>query len=215
MTNIAHKRKADSGSGMTLLVTLLVMSVLLSISASLLNISLKQYRLSGIARDSEMAFQAASAAMECAVFNDVQTTPSPFSVNVDGTPVDEVGEGSRLLEPLNCMGDSSNDIEETNDGEVVSREEQLFRFQWNAAGPGNDVCSEISVYKFSEMGASTDVIEMATQMGVPPNPRTKCRATTDIDSPIVCTVIRTRGYNVPCNRLNDPRAIERELVQRY
>ncbi len=57
--------------GLALLITMLLMSVLLGISTSLLNVTLKQYQLSGIARSSEIAFHAANAGIECLSYHDL------------------------------------------------------------------------------------------------------------------------------------------------
>lgn len=52
-------------SGFALLLTLVVVSVVLAIGLSLLDITVKQLSLSSTARDSEVAFHAANAGLEC------------------------------------------------------------------------------------------------------------------------------------------------------
>ncbi len=120
-------RTHTSQNGVTLLVTLLLMGVLLAVTTSLINITLKQYQFSGISYDSEVAFQAASAGMECTQFNDW--------VN------DEFRIGN-AHDPATCFGVASADL--AGSGAVSSGEEQEFRFSW-----GNpNVCTEVSVFKF-------------------------------------------------------------------
>ncbi len=184
--------------GIALLVTLLLMGVLLAIGASLINITLKQYQFSGMALASETAFQVANAGMECILYHDNPKLPdaSPFDVQGDGTTVPE--EGS-----ISCMnGVVSSDIEPSNNGTVVSGEEQLFRFEW---GSSPTVCSEISIYKFHSDSATVPV----TVDGV------SYRST---DCPIggVCTVVKARGYNASCSDIiSGIKVVEREYTQVY
>lgn len=119
--------------GITLLITLLLMTVLLGISASLLNITLKQYKLAGIAKDSEMAFQAANAGIECAAYNDLSDK------------FDIPGGNS-----MSCFGTVSAGVVNNL---VSSGGEQKFRFAWGTP----TVCTDISVYKFYNPVANEDM----------------------------------------------------------
>jgi hypothetical protein len=175
------------------------MSVLLGISSSLLNITIKQYQFSGIGLASEQAFQAANAGMECLSYwdNNIDGTfpdypTSRFDVNGDGTPTtSETG--------VSCMGDTDDDI--LNSGvSVTSGMEQKFRFSWGTPA----VCTEVSIYKFYNTGSSQS---MNTALGL--------TGTNDCAPGVVCTVIRSRGYNVACAASFPLRTIERELTQRY
>jgi hypothetical protein len=191
MKQHAHER------GIALLVTLLVMTVLLGVSASLLNITLKQYQFSNIGLQSEMAFQAANAGMECILYHDYLNYPtSKFDVNGDGSGVaPESG--------IACMGQSSDDL--VNGGNsVVSGEEQRFRFSWRDTNVANSptLCTEVSIYKFYSTNSAQDMSAALRRSGT-------CAADT------TCTVIQSRGYNVACGSVQTPRTIERELTQRY
>lgn len=185
--------------GITLLITLLLMGVLLGVSASLLNITLKQYQISGISLASEVAFQAANAGVECILYHDLprdQEDPGPFMVNGDGS---QVGEAT-----ISCMGGvSSSDIEPSNNNTVVSGEEQRFRFSW---GTNPVVCTEVSIYKFYSTTASQQLIVEGRDL----RPGDPCLAGN------VCTVVKSRGYNVTCNQITTgSRVVEREYTQVY
>ena len=96
--------------GLALLITMLLMSVLLGISTSLLNVTLKQYQLSGIARSSEIAFHAANAGIECLSYHDLALAVagvSKFDVpGVAGNTLPEVVS-------ISCMDNKvSADIEQ-------------------------------------------------------------------------------------------------------
>ncbi len=183
--------------GITLLITLLVMGVLLAISASILSITLKQYQLAGIANASEIAFQAAGAGMECILYHDLPTVgESPFAILGDGSTVPE--ESS-----ISCMNVASGDIESSNNGTVVSGEEQKFLFSWGSP----EVCSEVSVYKFFNESAVVPVVINGKNMRPIDGP---CPAGS------VCTVVQARGYNVACSSINtSARVVEREYTQVY
>lgn len=193
--------------GIALLITLLIMSVLLGVTASLLNVSLKQFQLSNVAKDSEIAFQAASAGMECMLSHDYEQYPySIFNVNGDGT-------GTTTESDISCMGQTSNDsVAGDGDtlptgvtqhaGQVDNGEEQRFKFSWKNDIDLSEVCSEVSIYKFF---STNSAVSMSVALG----PSDTCPAG------ITCTVIKARGYNVACNNIGTQRTIERELVQRY
>lgn len=62
------KNKGHSQGGFALFVAVVTASIILSIGISILNITLKQFQLSGTSRESEMAFSAADAGLECAMY---------------------------------------------------------------------------------------------------------------------------------------------------
>ena len=145
---IKSMRIQKNHDGITLLITLLLMGVLLGVSSSILNITLKQFQLSGIAYQSEVAFQAANAGLECAQFHDWEN--NSFDVPSDGT---------RAAASVACMEEVA--VFDSL-GTAGSGDEQKFQFSWGTPG----VCSEFSVYKYySETG---DVA-----MGIRPEPCTR------------------------------------------
>jgi hypothetical protein len=179
-----NKRKKQEG--ITLLVTLLLMGVLLGVSASLLNITLKQFQLSGIGYSSELAFQAANAGMECALYRDW---------------VSKEYEIGALRNSVQCFASvSSSDIgsDPNTNGNADSGEEQLFRYTW---GSNPQKCSQVSVYKF--LGPADLRVN-----GVDVRPSSDCPTNT------ICTVIQARGYNVACAATaTASRVVEREYTQ--
>jgi Tfp pilus assembly protein PilX len=178
--------------GIALLITLLIMTVLLGVSASLLNITLKQYQFANIGLASEMAFQAANAGMECMLAHDYELYPfSKF----------DVGEVSPTVECMDGVSDTGSA------GTIESAEPQYYQFSWGTP----EVCSDVTVYKFFEDRADdgdTTGPDMEAALG----------RTGTCPEDVICTVIRSRGYNVGCPGSGNsfpPRTIERELTQRY
>lgn len=201
---MGHIRRQE---GIALLIALLLVGVLFGISTSLLNVTLKQYQLSGIAFASETAFQAANAGIECALYHDFPTTGvSPFDVPGDGS--------EQLAQPsISCMGSTISAVNVNNgtytgdgDGRAVNGEEQQFTFNW-PSGTYPASCVEVSVYKFY----STTGNVLVTVRGVP-----MMTAPSLCQQNSVCTVIQSRGYNVACSERNTSgRVVEREFTQVY
>lgn len=186
--------------GVTLLITLLLMGVLLGVGASLLSITLKQYQLAGIAYSSEMAFQSATAGMECALYYDFpKSGVSPFDVPGDG------GEQSTIPQ-IQCMGSgatSAEAVDDDGDRKMKSGEEQRFQFSWGAP----ETCSEVSIYKFFSDSNDLDLIVEGIKVREEQCPQNSS-----------CTVVKARGYNVSCGAVNagtNPRVVEREYTQVY
>lgn len=181
------KLKHTHERGIALLITLLLMSVLLTVSASLLNITLKQYQFASIGVASEQAFQAANAGLECLMWQDYESYPvSQFDVG-GATP------------SISCMGGPSTlpRVESS----TSESEEYTYRFSWGDPG----LCSDVTIYKYF---STTGAVDMSGALGRPGI----CA------QGVVCTIIRARGYNVSCPATGDPfppRAIEREITQRY
>lgn len=191
------RKQYTQQDGLTLLVALLTISILLAISASLLNITLKQYRLSGIARSSETAFQAANAGAECLQYYDKATgVAGTFDVPGDGTE-----QASRPQ--ITCFGQtvSASMTDDDSDGLMKSGEEQHFQFEWGGA---EAVCTDVSMYKFYDEDASAPMVvngQVVRNVGCPQG--------------TVCTVIKARGYNTSCSGLSNNRTVERELTYVY
>jgi hypothetical protein len=184
-------------NGLALLITMLLMSVLLGISTSLLNVTLKQYQLSGIARASEVAFHAANAGVECLSYHDLTLAVagvSKFDVPGDGSTAPEVLS-------ISCMDNQvSSDVEPLNNGTIQSGEEQRFEFEWGTPA----VCTNVSIYKFHNDSGIEPVVAAGQTFRVGGCPQGS-----------TCTVIRSRGYNTGCANLANPRTVERELTQIY
>lgn len=121
VTRTAHRARG----GFALLLTIIVVSVTLAIGLSILNITLKQYTLATIARDSELAFHAASAALDCALEAERSYTPPTIPGNL----------------PVSCVNQDTNMSGSTSDGGKTRTFSHTFT--WNAGG--TSVCSEFDV----------------------------------------------------------------------
>jgi hypothetical protein len=176
-----------SEDGLTLLITLLLMGVLLAVTASLINITLKQYQFSGISYDSEVAFQSANAGMECVLYHDWETQSFDLSER----------RGA-----ITCFSSvSSDDLAGAIGGPVGSGEERRYQFEWGDP----TICTDVSVYKFTDPSADVPLVVDGISI-----------REQDCPAGSTCTFIQARGYNVSCEDIGtSPRVVEREYSVLY
>ena len=73
MYHYISARFAATKQGFVILIAVLVASLLISLGAFIANIALKELALSTSGRDSQLAFYAADAAIECALYQDLHS----------------------------------------------------------------------------------------------------------------------------------------------
>jgi len=111
--------------GFTLLIAILVIGIILAIGLSILNITLKEFILSGIARESAIALGAADAGMECALYWDRSSQGDTFDVGAAASSITCMGQ------PVSAGGGASG----------VSQD---FSFTWGDPA----VCAKVYVTKY-------------------------------------------------------------------
>lgn len=172
--------------GFTLFIAILTASIILAIGISILHITLKEFILASVARDSQMAFYAADGGMECALYwdNSIAAAGSKFipssgaqTISCMGGAVQQVGGGGNELVGGLSYGTTEN-----------------FQMQWGTP----TLCARVSVTKYSNASSPISLPDGST-----------CAAG------LVCTIIESKGYNRACTGLDDPRAVERALRSRY
>ncbi len=174
--------------GFTLLIAILVVGLVLAIGLSILTITLKEYLLAGVAKQSVIALSAADAGLECGFFWDQNPT--------DGNKFDVVGESTAppLGTPFSCMGVSPSP---TTQG-AISGALQEFQFTWGTVP--NQVCAKVTVIKHYNAGADISM------------PIGDCRSQPqNCPKGAECTCIVSRGYDKACTNLSGPRTVERAL----
>lgn len=75
---------------MTLFIAVVIMGILLFISFAVVNITIKSTLFASSGRDSQYAFYAADAGIECAIFWD-SGEPSKFATSTSGSPISCAG----------------------------------------------------------------------------------------------------------------------------
>lgn len=105
-------KKIKQNKGFIILFAMLISSLILLISSGIYNIVQKQVVLSSYARESQKAFFAADAAVDCALFNDISPLIAQTAFSVDGLttyPVDiTCGGGTTKVSLLNSTTGSDN-----------------------------------------------------------------------------------------------------------
>lgn len=211
-----HKKRHEQG--IALLVTLLLMSVLLGITSSLLNVTLNQYQLARIAEDSEMAFEAANAGMDCIAWLNAKNPPnSVFNIPLTGRPPLNNANGNEI----HCLGEQSSDLvsDTSNPNQKKphtdtvnlsqSGDKQNFAFSWKARNSNQEQCSAVSVFKFFEPLPGDGIgPDMSGALRKPPG-------TVRCAEGFICTVIQSRGYNAKCTDRYKKGVIEREITRLY
>ena len=186
--------------GFTLLLSVLISGIVLAVGLSLLSVALKQFKISSIGLNSEVAFQAANAGVECVKYWDLSSVDGgSFDVPGNGTP----SPGGRT--DITCMGGTETACVTNpagngcNNAGARSGEEQEFEFIWTNGGI--DICTNVSVWKFFDVSSD--------------QPMASAGVNRDCPTGVECTVIHSRGYNRDCNQLNSLKTVERELFVRY
>lgn len=116
--------------GFALLVAVLISSVVLAIGISMLNITLKQYLFSGIGRESEIAFYAADAGMECALYWDASSQGGKFDL-------------ASVASAITCMGTT-----QATPAGGTSGTQKPFQFEWTSGA--QTVCAKIGITKYND-----------------------------------------------------------------
>lgn len=129
---------------MTLFIAVVVMGILLFLSFAVMNITLKGTIFSSSGRDSQYAFYAADAGLECAIYWDSRFDPSKFATSTSG------GAGS----PISCAGSSivnSAAIPGTTTptliGGTVANPTSVFYFNLNYGVNPLPFCAVVTVTK--------------------------------------------------------------------
>ncbi|MBY0309954.1 pilus assembly PilX N-terminal domain-containing protein [Patescibacteria group bacterium] len=201
-------------SGFALIMSLLVVSVVITAGLTILDVSIKQVRLSGNAKDSEIAFSATTAGLECGRYwrrglTDVMENVSGGAPdNVTGVSCFDIGSTPSTVSPVEVNGVSGG-----GRAYVYNKE-----FSW---GSGVDArCSKVTTMIIvSDPGAASSIV--LSQSGqnndmrefFPGYPDTVTSKTCPAAG--ICTVMSARGYNRSCSMINSPGTIEREVLLEY
>jgi len=195
---MAASMRHSQESGFALLISLIVVGVVISVGLAVLDLTIKQVQLSTNAKESELAFHAANAGMECARFWRRASSSEM-----------EVGD------PINpeCFGTTpfANTIDDTAPVFVGDGESFLYsyEFTWGGADPR---CTQINTVVASSSPLSTGVTTTNMTTLIPGYP--------DGDSKFCepgsrCSTISVRGYNRPCATATGRGVVQREVLLQF
>lgn len=198
MPIIKKTQQLEKEKGFALLITLVVVTVLISIGLSVLDLSIKQVRLATNAKDSEIAFHAANAGLECALYQR-RTSEDAMELGVSFTA------SCFAQAPVPAIG--TKITSGVSGGDVY---QYKYQFTW---GTSPDIrCSQINTVVGSSSASSALTISGLTTGAAPlvpgyPDGNTKvCEAGTK------CSIISVQGFNQPCANVGSYGTVQREVL---
>lgn len=190
-------------SGFALLMTLIVVGVVLSVGVSILDLSVKQVKLSTNAKESETSFHAANAGMECARY----WRRASASLMETGQPISPV-----------CFTQSAGTISPSalpsgvtliGNGDVF-----LYKYDFTWGPPSAVRCTKVDSFIASSSPLGTGVTTTNMLNIFPGWPKTG-NTYSYCDAGSRCTVLSVRGYNRPCSTANGYGTVEREVLIQF
>jgi hypothetical protein len=189
-------RTSDTHSGFALLLALIISSVVLAIGASILSISINQVNLSATARESEFAFQAAHAGIDCQWYWRYE--------DADGYTAADANEPNPTI---TCFGESPRVtskyriLEQSGIGYVDS-----FYNVFDWGDPKR--CSSVRMYVMTATGG--DLTVPFTNVGIGDDGVKTCLQGN------TCTVLISSGYNRSCYDIYDSIfSVQREITLEF
>jgi type II secretory pathway pseudopilin PulG len=201
--------KQKQQSGFALLVSLIVVAAVLSIGLAILDLSVKQVRLAATTKDSEIAFHAANAGMECARFwrrdqsAEMTSGSDTAAIECFSATAEDVNasinsdvSGAGVVSPVTAGT--------TGGGDAYVYE---YEFTWNS----NQSCTTITtVVAVSDLSSGVNVTNIQTLIpGYSDGNAFSCPASSQ------CTVVSVQGYNRPCDQKPSFGTIQREVLLEF
>ncbi len=189
-------------SGFALLITILVLSVIVAVTLGIVELSLKQLKLSVDSTDSEIAFHAANAGLECARYtrrkesNDVET---------GGTVTFDCFANSGNTNPVSVAGMYISPPLDSN--------RLLYRYKrditWGTAP--NERCSSIDILGMVAnssftIGNGTGAQSLKNYVNGYETDSKTCEAGER------CTIMSVIGYSSACGATSTPGVLRREIL---
>ena len=195
---IKLSRSHQTERGFALLLTLLVVSVLIAIGLTVLDLSIKQVRLSTNAKESESAFHAANAGVECGRYwRRIASSTMEAGGFIFPTCFSVIATDSRLaiIDPTDINGDGN-----------------AYLYKYSLSWGTKPRCTKIStlVLVASPTGAGLTLRNVQNYIqGYPDNTSKACTAGER------CTILATRGYNRACSTVSGYGSVEREVLLQF
>lgn len=212
-----YRNQKKENEGFVLLLTVIVASVVLAIGLSILELTVKELQLSTLSRDSEAAFHAANAGLECARYwrNQYDDNNNDWPDAEEGLPV-----------TINCFGggnttDTPTDItvDDPNNGGVDVAEAYQYTFvqDWEA---GTNRCSVIDMVVIVP-GLGVDEVTglLRDDQAIVSVDDLPARYPSEVDvvcpSGGRCTIAFVQGFNTTCANRSNSGTIQREVLLRF
>jgi Tfp pilus assembly protein PilX len=146
--NLQKKSEFSSNKkAFTVLFAVIVSSLILALGLGIVAITMKEVKLSGAGRDSQVAFYAADSGLECAEYFDI--TQSAFATSTSDEPVN----------PIVC---NVQNITVTADGDgaaATSTFQMCMKYKDDKSCDTSKPCAEVTVAKYIEGGVKKTNID--------------------------------------------------------
>ncbi len=204
MTRINSRQQKIAG--IALLMTMMVLSVVLAVTLAIVELTLKQLALSVDSRDSEIAFHAANAGLECARYTRRHASTT-FESGANSVPINCFNVSSTLKKV--ALG-----IATTSNGAIGD----IFRYQKSLSWSGNH-CSEIDIITMVVSTTSPTTLYMTG-----PDDRSLAEVFSGYSYSRkgcapggVCTIASVAGYNSSCagNSTSTDGVLKREVLLEF
>lgn len=154
-----------SEKGITLFIAVVIMSILLFITFAVINITLKASLFASSGTNSQYAFYAADAGIECAIYWDSRFDPSMFATSTAGT----INCGNQ-----NISTNSQNPIAGTSTKSLIggggsANPTSVFGFDMNFGSNPLTACAIVTVTKNTD--GTTDIASRGYNTCDTTNPR--------------------------------------------
>jgi len=147
MKKIFDKQKNINQRGVAVLFAVLISILLISVTATMISIALRQTILSSTGRDSQYAFYAADTAMDCALYWDNNQPENPSPVEGQTYAVFPFSDESPYSTGANCSGVDITNNGPTNWDQNNSVGITTFELKIKSDLTGRTYCSEVMVEK--------------------------------------------------------------------
>ncbi len=181
---IYHK---NTQQGFALLMSLVIVGVVISVALSLIEITIKQVRLSTTGRDSESAFYAANGGAECMQYHR-RTDFASFEAQTNNVSV-------------SCFGD-------TDTANGASLGAGIFRYDYELNWSVEKRCSKVTMITLNSNPGDPAVTLNDVPTVIPSYPDD------DFICPGGgrCTIMSVKGYSATCANINNAGVVEREVL---
>ena len=136
LKSLVDSRASKNTHGFTVLFAVIVSSLILALGLGIVAITMKEVKLSGSGRDSQLAFYAADSGSECAMYHDIVNGVFPTSTSPTFN-----------LEKCNNQIISATS---TGDGSSATTTFQMCMQYNNGVCVKNKPCADVSVYKYMD-----------------------------------------------------------------
>lgn len=187
----------NTPTGFALLLALLVVSVVITVGLTILDITTKQVRLAASAADSEGAYSAANAGVECAMhWRRTSATALEAGSSVSGIACFGTSNATSSVSVTTTNGQSS-----------------LYNFVYDWGVAPAQRCSQITMLVTRSLPTATSSISNANMKSrIPSYPGSDARLCPPGG---ICTTISSRGYNRACGSTATPGTIQREVLVEF